>query len=72
MIRKYGVTLVMAAVAFGAGMVVNHEIRVQAQGNQIYELRTYTQVGRSWGCPTRRQPASVRAGWHTPRIQSRR
>jgi hypothetical protein len=32
----------MAAVAFGAGMVVNHEIRVQAQGNQIYELRTYT------------------------------
>ena len=42
MIKKIGATICTIAIAFAAGMVFQHQTEVQAQGQKVYELRTYT------------------------------
>ena len=42
MIRKCGIVLCVALVAFCAGVYVDHSATVEAQENQVYELRIYT------------------------------
>ena len=42
MIRKYGLVVGVAALAFLAGISVTAATTVAAQSNQIYELRIYT------------------------------
>ena len=42
MIRRYAFVIGVAILAFVAGMQVDQVTGVEAQGNQIYELRTYT------------------------------
>ncbi len=42
MIRRYGLVVLVVAVAFVAGMVVDQVATAEAQHNKIYELRTYT------------------------------
>ena len=42
MVRRYGLLMVLLVVAFVAGSLTNEATTVQAQSNQIYELRTYT------------------------------
>lgn len=42
MIKKIGATVCTIAIAFAAGMVFQHQSEVQAQGQKVYELRTYT------------------------------
>ena len=42
MIRRYGLAMGVLTVAFLAGMAVDQVTTVEAQSNQIYELRVYT------------------------------
>lgn len=42
MFKKYGVTIFTVALAFAAGVVFQGQKAAQAQGQKIYELRTYT------------------------------
>ncbi len=42
MIRRYGLVVVVAAVAFVVGMAVDQVTSAEAQHDKIYELRTYT------------------------------
>jgi hypothetical protein len=42
MIKKIGATVCTIAIAFAAGMAFQHQNEVQAQGQKVYELRTYT------------------------------
>jgi len=42
MIKKYGSTICTIAIAFAAGMAFQFQTAAQAQGQKVYELRTYT------------------------------
>ena len=42
MFKKYGVTIFTIALAFAAGVAFQGQKAAQAQGQKVYELRTYT------------------------------
>jgi len=42
MFKKYGTTITTIAIAFAAGMFFQNQNTAQAQGQKVYELRTYT------------------------------
>jgi hypothetical protein len=43
MLRKYGMTAGVIAVAFASGLLVGHSTGIEAQGRgRVFELRTYT------------------------------
>jgi hypothetical protein len=42
MIKKVSATILSIAIAFSAGMFIQHQTEVYAQSQKVYELRTYT------------------------------